>query len=360
MTATGLSRDWRLFDESGCGVDLPDERALELVARFSVPIRWAQVSKEIGRRQAQWKLSSVYAAVSATAQRIFSLVWAPCSSSLWFLWRLAPGRVRIWVYARLYRAGRFMYGPTSNGMVQRLPFNLFIKYCDVSTNGPLVNEYGALQLMRKHSDLVVPQPLDFVSDSERSYMVMSRIPGHRMGEVCSLLTDEDLGRLAGELNGFLLKLRALPKEVRPGASPKTAVTGATGGGCHHVRMELIFGTRKPYGPFATEQEFHDFILTRRPPAPDEVQLAGHDIVMTHGDLSLRNVIVDDNGRLAGVVDWEHAGWYPAYWEYTSFLYALESRSTPRRLVDMANDIFRGLGDFESELAVERRLWEHIF
>ncbi|KAK3310754.1 kinase-like domain-containing protein [Chaetomium strumarium] len=338
---------------------MPDERALELAARFSAPIRWVHVWRAIERRQSRPYVASVFAAISSAVLCIFARAWEPFSRALWYLWRLLPSRVRIRAYYELYRAGRFVYGPT-DAKVQRLPFNLFIKYCNASSNGPLTNEYGALQLIRRHSDLAVPRPLDLVSDSKRSYMVTSRIPGYTMGEVFSMLTDEQLHDLASDLNRFLSKLRTIPKELRPGTAPATAVTGATGGGCHHVRMELIFGSRTPYGPFATEEDFHDFILTRRPPAPDEIQRGGHDIVMTHGDLSRRNILVHEDGRLAGVVDWEHAGWYPTYWEYTSFLYGLDSLHTPQRLADMAGDVFQGFGDFEHELAVERRLWARIF
>ncbi|KAL2256903.1 hypothetical protein VTK26DRAFT_953 [Humicola hyalothermophila] len=354
-----LGRSLRLFDESGRDIDLPDERALELAARFSTPVRWAHVSRAIERRRARPYVVSACRAVCAVTWRLLSVVWRPVSRRVWFLWRLLPDQVRIRAYYALYRAGRFIYGPTDT-KVQRLPFNLFIKHCSRRSNGPLINEYDALRLIRRHSDLPVPRPLDLVSDSKRTYMVTSRIPGHKMGAVLNLLTDEQVHNLATDLNAFLARLRAIPKQLRPATVPTTAVTGVGGGGCHHVRMELIFGDRAPHGPFATEEEFHSFILTRRPPAPDEIQLAGHDIVLTHGDLSRRNIIVDEDGKLAGIVDWEHAGWYPTYWEFTSFMYGLDSVHVPQRFVDMADDIFRGFGDFSQELAIERRLWMRIF
>ena len=37
---------------------------------------------------------------------------------------------------------------------------------------------------------------------------------------------------------------------------------------------------------------------------------------THGDLATVNVIVD-NGRLAGIIDWEAAGFFPVWWEFVS-------------------------------------------
>ncbi|KAI0483120.1 hypothetical protein GGR56DRAFT_623020 [Xylariaceae sp. FL0804] len=43
--------------------------------------------------------------------------------------------------------------------------------------------------------------------------------------------------------------------------------------------------------------------------------SAHDILFTHGDISMRDLLVDAHGRLSGIVDWEMAGWYPGYWEY---------------------------------------------
>lgn len=30
-------------------------------------------------------------------------------------------------------------------------------------------------------------------------------------------------------------------------------------------------------------------------------------------------MVDDAGRITGVVDWGNAGWYPDYWEYANIM-----------------------------------------
>lgn len=54
-------------------------------------------------------------------------------------------------------------------------------------------------------------------------------------------------------------------------------------------------------------------------------LKGHQPTFTHGDLYRRNILFrrkgDDHSGTEGeyevvaIVDWESAGWYPAYWEY---------------------------------------------
>lgn len=42
-------------------------------------------------------------------------------------------------------------------------------------------------------------------------------------------------------------------------------------------------------------------------------------VFTHGDIAPRNIMVDENGNITGIIDWEWAGWYPDYWEYAQIM-----------------------------------------
>lgn len=51
----------------------------------------------------------------------------------------------------------------------------------------------------------------------------------------------------------------------------------------------------------------------------------HSIVFTHGDFRPANIIVK-NGRVAAIIDWEMAGWYPDYWEFAKAFY-LEAFTT---------------------------------
>ena len=81
------------------------------------------------------------------------------------------------------------------------------------------------------------------------------------------------------------------------------------------------------GPFANQTEFKEALLSRvsnhfeyRLPGlrrlAEPVFAKTHRIYFTHGDLHQDNILVKD-GRLAAVLDWENAGWYPEYWEHTT-------------------------------------------
>lgn len=50
---------------------------------------------------------------------------------------------------------------------------------------------------------------------------------------------------------------------------------------------------------------------------DQLDSTRHDIVFTHGDIAPHNIRVLHDGRIGRLIDWEAAGYYPEYWEYTT-------------------------------------------
>lgn len=72
---------------------------------------------------------------------------------------------------------------------------------------------------------------------------------------------------------------------------------------------------------------------------------------------MRNILVDENGVLAGVVDWENAGWFPEYWDYTKAYFVTKLN---RRWLGMVDDVFNEYGDYSKELGVEQELWYYCF
>lgn len=59
--------------------------------------------------------------------------------------------------------------------------------------------------------------------------------------------------------------------------------------------------------------------------------------------------------MTGIVDWETAGYYPEYWDYTKSLF--EGFRWTWRYVSMVKKIFAALGDYSKEMDVEVRSWE---
>jgi hypothetical protein len=80
-----------------------------------------------------------------------------------------------------------------------------------------------------------------------------------------------------------------------------------------------------FGPFNTVQDFHrqlrmgmefDSRLGLEIQELINQQSKTWPLVFTHGDLSSLNILARGDD-LVGIIDWETAGWYLSYWEYTS-------------------------------------------
>ena len=61
--------------------------------------------------------------------------------------------------------------------------------------------------------------------------------------------------------------------------------------------------------------------------------------------------------VTGVVDWEMAGWYPAYWDLAKAHYTTRLKWRWLRAVD---DVFAAFGDYAEDLEMERKLWNYCF
>ncbi|KAK4170693.1 kinase-like domain-containing protein [Triangularia setosa] len=241
--------------------------------------------------------------------------------------------------------------------VQRLPFGLYLKVVSSSRKESLVNEHGSLQLVRKHTELPVPTPFDLVEDMDNIYLLTTRIKGYKLGWCLDTMTDEDTAALANDLGKHWKALRNIP---RP-SSHKNAISNVVDGPVFDYRINAALdqdeeeGLGDTVGPFATEADFNNTLKCGA--ILDVMHDNGHDIVLTHGDINMRNILVDESGKLTGVVDWENAGWLPDYWDYTK-AYFVTKRN--KRWLAVVDEVFRRFGDFKGELQVERELWEYCF
>lgn len=127
-----------------------------------------------------------------------------------------------------------------------------------------------------------------------------------------------------------------------------------------------------FGPFPDTQTFH-YWLREATEVTSLQSITANDIrqdiermimkqdgawpmpVFTHADLNPFNILVRGD-QVVGIVDWECAGWYPCYWEYTSAWYGNRTRTEWR------DRLIRVLDPFPEEIdmeAVRQRWWGEI-
>jgi aminoglycoside phosphotransferase len=254
-------------------------------------------------------------------------------------------------YRGLASLGKYLYGPSCSLLVQRLPFGLYLKK---KGHGGPENEYRALKLVRQHTPIAVPRPLDLVSDGTNSYLLTSALSGCHIGLVIDTMSDEEIADFIRDLRRWLTQMRSIPKTV----APAFEIVSAAGKGCFDYRItastEYDWDRGDFFGPFKDEDDFIGIL--RCGALPDVVHRGGHRVVFTHGDLNMRNIMVTER-KLSGIVDWENSGWYPEYWDYTKAHFVTKHHRRWKKIVDR---VFAELGDYQEELATEKELWEYCF
>lgn len=146
-------------------------------------------------------------------------------------------------------------------------------------------------------------------DGKVTKIVMDFMPGKPLQEAWKGMDSTRKQRVAEELHGHISELRKL----------KGSYIGALGQGKAIIgKFSSLEG-----GPFDSEQEFNEFILgdmVRTAPGflrhyTKHALSDDHEIVFTHRDFAPRNILVDEEGYVTAILDWESASWYPEYWEY---------------------------------------------
>ncbi|GBE85558.1 hypothetical protein SCP_0800750 [Sparassis crispa] len=179
-------------------------------------------------------------------------------------------------------------------------------------------EAEAMNFVRARTQIPVPAVLNAYVEDPFGYLVMEFVPGEQLDLAWPRMSDGQRKCVVAQLTDYLHQLRSL-------APPDPPLIGSCSGGpCFDHRISSM----KTFGPFTSEEEFHDYLyaaatyglppeIARRVPR----QRNGHKIVFTHADFNPTQILVDpcDPGRVAAVLDWEMAGWYPDYWEYVKAL-----------------------------------------
>lgn len=226
-----------------------------------------------------------------------------------------------------------------------MPFGLYLRKGTPQAAAQYRAEAHALAMVEKFTHIPAPRAIDVVEVPDASYLLMTQVPGRPIGQMLDTMTDEQVDDMVTDLKRYLAELRAIPNQAS-----KFQICNIKGGGILDWR---ISGSQSEGLRFQTETEFHSYLTrnmtdeTRKHAAKSHA--VPHAIVFTHGDLNPRNIL-GENGKVTGIVDWENAGFFPEYWEYTKMHFTV--RSVIRWLADVVDQVFEGYRD---ELLVENML-----
>lgn len=145
----------------------------------------------------------------------------------------------------------------------------------------LQNEAACLEFVRMRTNIPVPDVVEAYDDGGAFILVTTRLSGVRMDKLCA----EDQAVVMKEVESHVQTLQSL-RSTRTG--------GPSGLVCPPPR-----GTQ--YFPKGTQW------FSRVSSTPD--------FVFCHCDLSQSNIIVNPGTlKIEGIIDWEHGGYWPAFFE----------------------------------------------
>ncbi|KAI1176474.1 kinase-like domain-containing protein [Nemania sp. FL0916] len=204
-----------------------------------------------------------------------------------------------------------------------------------------LTEGATMKYIAENTSIPVPEVHCSFVHNNIAYIVMERIQGEELPKAIRNMSQEALESVLAQLRGMVQELRSLTPP------PGTGVESCVGGSLHDCRLPR--GNPR-FGPFKTIQEFHKWLRHdfEMDDAKDrEIDQDWHDVAkmirqqdgpwpppkFAHGDLNPFNILIRD-GKVAAIIDWEFAGWYPHYWEYTSAWFGNITKTGWR---DMLND-----------------------
>ncbi|KAF5024779.1 hypothetical protein F66182_3157 [Fusarium sp. NRRL 66182] len=194
-----------------------------------------------------------------------------------------------------------------------------------------VGEAAALEVAN-NAGIPAPSVLQARTTSDgHSRIRMDYIQGQPLDKLWPDMSVQQKKNIARQLREIIERMRSM--------SPPPNFIGACDG--TEIRdTRLYFTYHSP--PCLDEKAFNEFLLsTLYEHTPPLVRAAfsrrlrtNHRVVLSHCDLTPRNILVQD-GEIKGLVDWEDSGWYPEYWEYVKFF----QRTAEKDWKSLAEDIF---------------------
>lgn len=273
------------------------------------------------------------------------------ASLLWSLWLKMPSKLR----GLVYRKSAYWSSRTSSPSVKRLPFGLIMK-----TRSIRVVEALSTQYVGTHTSIPVPTILDVIQHPSFGgtgvCVLMTALPGRSMlqfareGVDLRTVSAEQVSTLSDTLREWLCQLRAL-------SPPSDGLI------CSLENTSLVshrLSYSRSVGPFPTAQAFHKQNCLRvrgndsaeAHALDNKRQQKQYRLCFTHGDLMPANIILDDEYRPVGLVDWECAGWLPEYWELIS------SVAQAPRYAEWCDLLRNILPMYDDELALDQMLYKY--
>ncbi|OJJ76237.1 hypothetical protein ASPBRDRAFT_401142 [Aspergillus brasiliensis CBS 101740] len=182
------------------------------------------------------------------------------------------------------------------------------------------SEVEAMKIVSKHTSVPVPEVI-MARFHRKGEIHMTIIPGTCLAKKWDMLDINTKESICLQLWRLISKWREIPLPSEFAGLFQCAADGSPS------QDPLLEDLRTPPRPLRTDAELRERIYERylhcgglryEHTLPDMLPRSDKS-VFTHGDVVPRNIMVDDQNNITGILDWEYAGWYPDYWEYAQIM-----------------------------------------
>lgn len=285
---------------------LPNPQLIEVHHRFALALAWLEVLDYMKQRPSFECISTSQDRASLAGKALAKESWVrrciqPVYPILQHFWLQMPVFIRATAYECLASLGRQFYGDTGSDRTHRLPFNLYLRKAHRDWAPRRQAELRSLQMVQTYTRIPAPKGIYAFRHRGSSYLLMTGLQGRGIGQRLSTMTDRQLNAAAQDLEDYLTELRRIPNNT----GSQFSICNPLGGGILEWR---IGDSQRKQLRFHDETEFNQFLTTDLPLDEDTwMQISKshgvkHDIVFTHADLNIRNILVDEVGKISGMVD----------------------------------------------------------
>ncbi|RAK96386.1 aminoglycoside phosphotransferase family protein [Aspergillus ibericus CBS 121593] len=203
----------------------------------------------------------------------------------------------------------------------RLVLEIDFSIVSKSGHGVRHSEAEAMKLVFGHTSVPVPEVIVTSFDGEKGNIHMTIIPGTCLEVKWDMLDIQSKESICLQLWDLISKWREIPLPSNLTGLYQCAADGSPS------RDPLLEDLQSPKRPLTSDSELRGRIYERylyfgglryKHTLPDMLPRSDRS-VFTHGDIAPRNIMINDENQITGILDWEYAGWYPDYWEYAQIM-----------------------------------------
>ncbi|KAJ2894821.1 phosphotransferase enzyme family protein [Zalerion maritima] len=216
----------------------------------------------------------------------------------------------------------------SSRRIVRVGTHFIVKY----GTGVSLTEGETMLFVKKVSTIPVPNLYALYSRKNEgtnhttNYIVMENIAGESLASRWVSLNTAEKVAVAGQLRSYFTQLRQIPSPGYFGLLGKRPFEDFV------FRVGAIANQQMLSGPFDTVQKMLDAMVQKHLLRKPELQkskyynrvlplvIRNHVPIFTHGDFQRKNILIKNDGEVV-MIDWEAAGWYPTFWEYSMAIYS---------------------------------------